>query len=96
MKMYLASLGAGLLVGFIYALLDVRSPAPPAVALLGLFGMLLGEQIPPLAKRLLAGHGFSASVQAEHCGSHIFGRLPGRYAERNKTQTVERTIQRDS
>lgn len=41
----LISLGAGLLIGLIYALLKVRSPAPPAIALIGLLGMLLGEQI---------------------------------------------------
>ena len=38
MKLYLMSLGAGLLVGIIYALIDVRSPAPPIIALVGLFG----------------------------------------------------------
>lgn len=48
MKIYLMSLGAGLLVGLIYALIDVRSPAPPVVALIGLLGILAGEQIPPL------------------------------------------------
>ncbi len=31
MKIYLVSLGAGLLVGVIYSLLGVRSPAPPIV-----------------------------------------------------------------
>ena len=31
-------------MGFIYGLLNVRSPAPPYVALLGLLGILLGEQ----------------------------------------------------
>ena len=31
MKVYLLSLGAGLLVGVIYSLLNVRSPAPPVV-----------------------------------------------------------------
>ncbi|WP_049293629.1 DUF1427 family protein [Franconibacter helveticus] len=41
----LISLGAGVLIGLIYALLKVRSPAPPAVALVGLLGMLAGEQI---------------------------------------------------
>jgi xanthosine utilization system XapX-like protein len=30
MKIYLVSLGAGVLVGIIYALMQVRSPAPPA------------------------------------------------------------------
>jgi XapX domain-containing protein len=51
--MYLISLGAGLLVGAIYGLLGVRSPAPPVVALVGLLGMLAGEQIVPLAKRFI-------------------------------------------
>ena len=43
-SVYLLSLGAGLLVGILYALIKVRSPAPPAIALLGLLGMLIGEQ----------------------------------------------------
>ncbi|KMV36404.1 DUF1427 family protein [Franconibacter pulveris] len=41
----LISLGAGVLIGLVYALLKVRSPAPPAIALVGLLGMLVGEQI---------------------------------------------------
>ncbi|KGM31400.1 DUF1427 family protein [Inquilinus limosus] len=53
MKPYLLSLGAGLLVGAVYALLGVRSPAPPAIALLGLLGILLGEQAVPLARQLV-------------------------------------------
>lgn len=52
MKPYLLSLGAGLVVGIVYHLLNVRSPAPPVVALVGLFGILLGEQIIPVAKRI--------------------------------------------
>ncbi|NQE60908.1 DUF1427 family protein [Caulobacter sp. RHG1] len=54
MKPYLLSLGAGLLAGVLYSLLNVRSPAPPAIALLGLLGMLLGEQMLPVAKHLVA------------------------------------------
>lgn len=42
-KPYAVSLGIGLLVGGIYALLNTRSPAPPIIALLGLLGMLAGE-----------------------------------------------------
>jgi XapX domain-containing protein len=38
MRVYLFSLGAGLLVGIIYSLLNVRSPTPPVVAMVGLFG----------------------------------------------------------
>jgi XapX domain-containing protein len=51
--MYLISLGAGLLAGVLYGLIGVRSPAPPAIALLGLLGMLLGEQAVPLVKHLI-------------------------------------------
>lgn len=40
----LISLAAGVLIGLLYAGLKVRSPAPPALALIGLLGMLAGEQ----------------------------------------------------
>jgi len=53
MKIYIVSLGVGVLVGVIYAVLNVRSPAPPLVALLGLLGMLAGEQIIPMARQLI-------------------------------------------
>jgi XapX domain-containing protein len=53
MKMYLVSLGAGVLVGVIYNLLQVRSPAPPLIALIGLLGMLFGEQVIPVSKALI-------------------------------------------
>lgn len=45
MKLYILSCAVGLLVGVIYGILDVKSPAPPVVALIGLLGMLGGEQI---------------------------------------------------
>ena len=54
MQPYLMSFGAGLLVGLVYAWLDVRSPAPPVIALLGLLGILVGEQARPAARWLLA------------------------------------------
>jgi XapX domain-containing protein len=41
----LLSLVAGLVVGVAYGLVGVRSPAPPIVALLGLLGMVVGEQL---------------------------------------------------
>ena len=34
----------GLLVGVVSRVIRVKSPAPPIVALLGLFGMVLGKQ----------------------------------------------------
>ncbi len=45
MKPYLLSCAVGIFVGIIYGLLDVKSPAPPVVALVGLLGMLGGEQV---------------------------------------------------
>lgn len=47
---YAISLGVGLIVGIAYALIGVRSPAPPLVALAGLLGMVGGEQVVPLVK----------------------------------------------
>jgi XapX domain-containing protein len=76
MKIYLLSLGAGLLVGAIYALLNVRSPAPPVVALVGLFGILIGEQAIPLAKRVLGREAVTLGWVKSQCGEHMFGELP--------------------
>ncbi len=78
MKPYLLSLGAGLLIGVIYSLLNVRSPAPPIIALIGLMGILVGEQIIPVGKHLLEGVGFFAAVETSKCRDHILGALPGR------------------
>jgi XapX domain-containing protein len=44
MKGLLISFVVGLLVGVAYGLIRVKSPAPPIVALIGLLGMVLGEQ----------------------------------------------------
>jgi XapX domain-containing protein len=74
-KIYLVSLGAGLLVGVIYSLLGVRSPAPPVVALLGLGGMLIGEQIVPIAKRLADRTELVRFVREDSI-SHVLGALP--------------------
>ena len=77
MKNYLVSLALGILVGVIYALFQVRSPAPPVIALVGLLGILLGEQIPPLAKRLLPSEDRAVSWFSGHVVPHVFGQLPG-------------------
>lgn len=80
MKPYLLSLAAGLLVGVIYSLLNVRSPAPPTIALVGLLGILLGEQIVPVAKRFAAGEAVAAYLRTG-CANHVLGRLPDAAAE---------------
>ncbi|HUB49156.1 MAG TPA: XapX domain-containing protein [Acetobacteraceae bacterium] len=77
MKVYFLSLGVGVLVGVIYSLLHVRSPAPPLVALVGLLGILIGEQILPLGAKLLAGTPIHAAWRTADCAEHLFGQLPG-------------------
>jgi XapX domain-containing protein len=75
-KPYLISLVAGLLVGVVYGLLGVRSPAPPVIALIGLLGILAGEQIVPIVKRLVAGEPVSIGWVQKECVPHILGELP--------------------
>ena len=77
MRVYIYSLGAGLLVGVAYSILHVRSPAPPMVALVGLFGILVGEQVLPVARHLMAGCSLGAAWTRGGCGLHVFGPLPG-------------------
>ncbi|MDS9468881.1 XapX domain-containing protein [Paracoccus sp. MBLB3053] len=76
MKPYLASLCAGVLVGAIYSLLNVRSPAPPVIALVGLLGILIGEQTVPLLRHLMAEGRVGVSWFESQCRPHLFGRLP--------------------
>lgn len=76
MKPYVVSLALGLLVGVIYALFQVRSPAPPVIALVGLLGILLGEQIPPLVKRVFDRDTASTSWLHHQVKPHMFGELP--------------------
>ncbi|MEZ2132237.1 MULTISPECIES: XapX domain-containing protein [unclassified Sinorhizobium] len=75
MKVYVISLAAGLLVGIIYGLLNVRSPAPPVIALVGLLGILVGEQLPPLVKTLWRNEPAALSW-LHQVRPHMFGHLP--------------------
>lgn len=85
MKLYIVSLGAGILVGIIYALMQVRSPTPPAIALIGLLGMLLGEQVVPPVKRMLAGEPVTMAWFRGECVPKIMGTPP------NATTAVEQS-----
>ncbi|MGJ7581595.1 XapX domain-containing protein [Variovorax sp. RHLX14] len=78
MKPYLISLALGVLVGVIYALSGVRSPAPPIIALVGLLGILAGEQLPSLAKRLFQQGPVVTSWLQHQVAPHMFGELPQR------------------
>ncbi len=73
MKVYLVSLAAGVLAGMLYGLLQVRSPAPPAIALVGLLGLLIGEQIVPMVQRLRAGEPVSMAWVRGECLPKITG-----------------------
>jgi XapX domain-containing protein len=75
MKTYVVSLALGLLVGVIYALFQVRSPAPPVIALVGLLGILLGEQIPPLVRHVFERPAATSWLQHQ-VKPHVFGELP--------------------
>jgi XapX domain-containing protein len=54
MKPYLLSLSAGILVGILYNVVEVKSPAPPTIALAGLLGMLAGEHALAFARTVAA------------------------------------------
>ena len=88
MKVYLLSFAAGLLVGVVYSLLNVRSPAPPVIALIGLLGILLGEQIIPVGRQMMAGTSVFTAWQQMRCGQHVFGQMPGRHAERPAAKPI--------
>ena len=67
MKVLFVSFAVGLGVGVIYGLIRVKSPAPPIVALLGLLGMVFGEQIGIWiqAKKLSVSHAASVCLVGE-------------------------------
>jgi XapX domain-containing protein len=72
MKALLISFVVGLLVGVAYGVIRVKSPAPPIVALVGLLGMVLGEQAGGRlhTKKVPSGNVSSAHIVAD-------GRAPG-------------------
>ncbi|MHA6313922.1 MULTISPECIES: XapX domain-containing protein [Pantoea] len=76
MKSYAISLIVGLLAGVVYALIDVNSPAPPVIALLGLFGMLVGEQLIPLGKRIIRRQPVTLAWFRHECVPKISGTPP--------------------
>jgi len=76
MKPYLISLLMGALAGVLYHALQIQSPAPPIIALLGLLGMLIGEQVVPVVRRKIAGEPLTASWFRHECVPRITGAPP--------------------
>ena len=68
MKVLFVSFAVGLLVGVLYGVIRVKSPAPPIVALLGLLGMVLGEQFGGwiLEKKVSLSHATSVCLVGKH------------------------------
>jgi XapX domain-containing protein len=62
----LISLLMGLAVGIVYGLVQVRSPAPPLFALVGLLGMVMGEQAVDVARRHFAPPAQGSSLMLEN------------------------------
>lgn len=76
LKSWVVSLAVGLLAGVIYGAMQVHSPAPPVIALLGLFGMLVGEQLVPIARRLLRREPVTLAWFRHECVPKISGTPP--------------------
>ena len=81
MRPYLASLILGVAVGVVYGFVKVRSPAPPAIALLGLLGMLAGEQAVSLVKSQVFKSGVQRSATPDRGEAAMADDLRG--TERN-------------
>jgi XapX domain-containing protein len=64
MKALLISFAVGTLVVVLYGVIRVKSPAPPIIALVGLLGMVLGEQGGAwlLAKKIQAANAAPACI----------------------------------
>jgi len=76
MKALFLSFVVGLGVGAIYGLIRVKSPAPPIIALLGLLGMVVGEQVGTWiqAKKLDLSHAAAVCLVGER-----YDRRPSRF-----------------
>lgn len=68
MKVLFLSFIVGVGVGALYGVIKVKSPAPPIVALLGLLGMVIGEQLGGwiLAKKVSLTQAASVCLVGKH------------------------------
>ncbi|KAI5930419.1 Astacin-like metalloendopeptidase [Manis javanica] len=68
--------GPGPRGGVVHSLLQVRSPAPPLVALVGLLGILAGEQIVPVGRHLLQGMDLRSACSKTQATEHFWASCP--------------------
>ncbi len=71
---YPVSLLMGLLVGCLYGATKVQSPAPPIIALIGLFGIILGESGISYLRQALSG-GSKCTAEYQRQEPELFGHL---------------------
>ena len=91
MKVLFLSFIVGVGVGALYGLIRVKSPAPPILALLGLLGMVLGEQLGIWiqTKKLDVPHAAAVCLVGErydrrHPSESILAESAAEVVERNK------------
>jgi XapX domain-containing protein len=72
MKDLLISFSDGAFVGLRYGFIKVKSPAPPIIALLGLFGMVVGEQVGGWihTRKVNVAHAASTCLVGKHWDPH--------------------------
>ena len=71
-------------------------PAPPVVALLGLFGMLVGEQLIPVGRRLLSREPFTLAWFRHECVPKISGTAPRAREGRSRRLMIFEERQHDA
>ena len=88
MRVLLVSFAVGLLVGVLYGVIRVKSPAPPIVALLGLLGMVLGEQLGGwiVAKKVSVSQAAAICLVGKHWEqqTHLQSVAPSEFAQRER------------
>ncbi len=91
MKVLFLSFIVGLGVGVLYGLIRVKSPAPPIVALLGLLGMVLGEQFGTWiqTKKLDVSHAASVCLVGERYERQPYNHPSGKTRYRSSSIFAE-------
>ncbi len=86
MKDLLISFAVGALVGVLYGAIKVKSPAPPIIALLGLLGMVLGEQVGSWVhtRKVNVAHAAAACLTEKHWDSPV--RMPEQVSVLHRAQ----------
>jgi XapX domain-containing protein len=92
-KVLFLSFGVGLGVGVLYGFIRVKSPAPPIVALVGLLGMVLGEQfgIWIHTKKLDVSHAASVCLVGERYDRQLSKAPPRKASYDSSSVAAEET-----